>query len=151
MTVRISTGMRNALLNGGTAGGVAGALRLGFLYLYDGTQPAAADTGATGTQLGKVTVNDDGTTGLTFDAAVAGVIAKAAAENWKFHGLANGNAGWYRFCEAADVPGNTSSTAKRIDGLVGTAGADANISNTAIVAGAVSTVDSWSFTMPPSL
>jgi hypothetical protein len=143
--------MRNSVLNGGANNGIGAALRLGFLYLYDGTQPASADTGATGTLLGKVTINNDGVTGLTFDPAANGVMHKAAAENWQFHGLAAGNVGWFRFCEATDVPGNTSSTTKRVDGLVGTAGADANISNTAIVAGAISTVDDWSFTMPPSL
>lgn len=151
MTIRLSTGMRNALLTGGSGGGVNGALTVGFLYLYDGTQPASADTGATGTMLGKVTVDDDGTTGLTFDAAAAGVLVKAAAETWQFHGLAAGNVGWFRFSEAADTPGNTSTTAKRIDGLVGTAGADANITNTAVALAAVSTVDDWSFTMPASL
>ena len=151
MTIRLSTGMRNALLLGGSTGGVSGALGSGFLYLYDGTQPASADTGASGTLLGKVTVDDDGTTGLTFDAPSAGVLAKAAAENWKFHGLASGNVGWFRFSEASDTPTSTSTTAKRIDGLVGTAGADANITNTAVVSAAVSTVDDWSFTMPASL
>jgi len=145
--------MRTAMLGGvanlplNSAGGVRTALNLGFIYLYDGTQPATADTGATGTQLGKVTVNDSGV-GLTFDAAVAGVLTKAAAETWRFHGLANGTVGWYRFSEAADVPGNLSTTAMRIDGLVGTAGADMNISNTAVVLAAVSTVDTFSFTEP---
>jgi hypothetical protein len=147
MTIRLSTGMRDAINNGGVTGGVKGALALGFIWLYDGTQPATADTGATGNLLGKVTVNDGGT-GLTFDASVAGVLTKAAAETWRFHGLMNGTVGWYRFAEASDTPTGTSATAKRIDGLVGTAGADMNISNTAIVLGAVSTVDTFSFTMP---
>lgn len=151
MTIRLSTGMRNALLLGGSSGGVWGALTDGFLYLYDGTQPASADTGATGTLLGKVTVGDNGTTGLEFEAPSAGVMTKDTDENWQFHGLAAGNVGWFRFSEAADTPGNNSTTAKRIDGLVGTAGADANITNTAVALAAVSTVDAWSFTMPASL
>lgn len=150
MTIRLSTGMRNAVLNGGASGGVAGALALGFIYLYDGTQPASPDTGATGTLLGKVTLNNDGSTGLSWEAAAAGVLPKDVDENWQFAGLANGTVGWFRFSEAADTPTNTSATAKRIDGLVGTAGADMNISNTAVVLAAVSTVDSFSFTMPAS-
>lgn len=149
MTIRLSTGMRGAMLDGGVNGGVKGALALGFIWLYDGTQPATADLGATGNLLGKVTVNDAGT-GLTFDASVAGVLTKAAAETWKFHGLLAGTVGWFRFSEAADTPANVSTTAKRIDGLVATAGADMNISNTAIVLAAVSTVDSFSFTEPAS-
>ncbi len=94
---------------------------------------------------------DDGTTGLSFEAPASGVMTKDTDEDWKFHGLANGNVGWFRFAEASDTPTNDSSTAKRIDGLVGTAGADANITNTAVASAAVSTVDNWSFTMPASL
>jgi len=149
MTIRLSTGMRGKMLDGGTTGGVKGALALGFCAIYDGTQPASADTGATGNLLGTITVNDGGTGG-TFDASVAGVLSKAAAETWKFHGLLNGTAGWFRFYPAGGTPTATSATEARIDGLIGTAGADMNISNTTIVAAAVSTVDSFSFTMPAS-
>jgi hypothetical protein len=148
MTIRVSTGARNAMLGNGTNLGLRAALAAGFLYLYSGTQPATADAGATGTLLGKVTVNDDGTTGLTFDAAAGGVLSKAAAEAWKFHGLADGTIGWFRFSDSADTPTASSATAKRVDGLVGTAGADANMSNTAVLTAAVSTIDSFALTLP---
>jgi hypothetical protein len=148
MTIRVSTGARNAMLGNGTNLGLRAALAAGFLYLYTGSQPATADAGATGTLVGKVTVNGDGTTGLTFDAASGGVLSKAAAEAWKFTGLADGTVGWFRFSDSADTPTASSATAKRVDGLVGTAGADANMSNTAVLTGAVSTVDSFSLTLP---
>jgi hypothetical protein len=148
MTVRLSTGMRNKMLDGGTTGGVKGALALGFIYLYTGSQPASADTGATGTLLGKVTKDGDGTTGLNFDAAASGVSSKAAAETWRFTGLADGVAGWFRFSAASDTPTATSTTAARIDGTIGTAGADMNIANTNVVTGAVSTVDNFTITQP---
>lgn len=150
MTMRLSTGLRNKLLDGGTAGGIKGSLAAGFIYIYTGTPPATPDTGATGTLLGKVTKNNDGITGLTFDAAVAGVSSKAAAETWQFTGLAAGQAAWFRFSEAADTPTVTDSTKARIDGTLGTAGADVNIANTSITVGAVSTVDSFTVTMPGS-
>lgn len=146
MTIRISTGARNCMLGDGSHQGLRAGFAAGFLYLYDGTQPATADTGATGNLLGKVTLNGDGTTGLTFDAAASGVLSKAAAETWKFTGLLAGTVGWYRFSAAGDTPTNTSTTAIRVDGLIATAGGDANMSNTTVAVGAVNTVDSWSWT-----
>lgn len=147
MTIRLSTGMRNKLLDGGASGGIKNALNLGFIAIYTGTQPASADTGATGTLLGTVSVNGGGT-GLTFDAASAGVISKAAAETWRFTGVAAGTAGWYRFYPAGGTPGNLSTTEARIDGSIGTSGADMNVSNLAIEVGQINTIDSYTFTMP---
>ena len=56
MTVRLSTGMRDKLLNGGASGGLKNALNLGFIAIYSGPQPLSADTGATGTLLATVSV-----------------------------------------------------------------------------------------------
>jgi len=148
MTIRLSTGLRNDILNGGAGGGVRGAFAGGFIYIFPGTQPASPDTGATGTLLGKVTVNGDGSTGLNFDAAVNGVMSKALAEVWRFLGLADGQAGWFRFCEASDTPTVTSATASRMDGTLGTAGADMDISNTNVTTGAMNTVGDLTITMP---
>lgn len=148
MTVRLSTGLRNKMLDGGSGGGLKGALAAGFIWIYPGSQPSSADTGATGTLLGKVTVNGDGSTGLTFDAAASGVSSKAAAETWRFTGLADGQAAWFRFTASGDTPTANSSTAARLDGTIGTAGADMNIANTNIVTGAISTVDNYTVTLP---
>lgn len=149
MSIRLSTGLRNKILEGGAGGGVKGALDGGFVYVYPGTQPTSPDTGATGTLLGKVSVEADDTTGLTFEAAaVLGVIQKAAAELWQFEGLAVGQAGWFRYSEDGDTPTSNSATAARLDGTIGTAGADMDIGNTNITVGAVNTVDRFSVTMP---
>ena len=148
MTIRLSTGMRDAINNGGVNGGVKGALTLGFIYIFTGAQPTNADTGAPGVLLGKVTLNGDGVTGINLGNSANGVIEKAAAEAWRFVGLADGAAGWWRYSEPSDSPTANSNTSKRIDGSIGTAGADANIANTNIVTGAVSTVDQFSITMP---
>lgn len=145
--VRISTGMRNKMLDGGTTGGIKGSLNLGFINIYSGPQPLTADTAASGTLLGTVSVNAGGT-GLTFDAAVAGVISKAAAETWKFTGAADGTAGWARFYPAAGNPAILSTTEARIDTAIATSGSDMNISNIAIVTGAPNTVDTYRVTMP---
>jgi hypothetical protein len=136
------------MLDGGASGGLKGALAAGFIYIYTGSQPTTPDTGATGTLLGKVTVNGDGATGITYDAAVAGVSSKAAAEVWRFTGLAAGIAGWFRFSAAGDTPTSTSATAARLDGAVGTSGADLNLSNLDIAVGQVNTCDSFTVTLP---
>jgi hypothetical protein len=148
MAIRISTGARNAMLGNGTNLGLRAALAAGFLYLYTGSQPATADKGATGTLLGKVTVLDDGTTGLTFDAPAAGVLAKAAPKRGSF--TASRMARWAGSASAMRPTRRPRQhhVSKRVDGLVGTAGADANMSNTAVLTGAVSTVDSFALTLP---
>lgn len=149
MTIRLSTGIRNKMLDGGASGGVKGAFNLGFIAILTGTQPAGADSPATGTLLGTVSVNGGGT-GITFDNAVAGVIAKAAAETWRFTGLAAGIAGYFRLYAAGDTITNTSTTAARIDGSIGSSGADLNLSNLTIEVGQVNTCDTFTFTLPAS-
>lgn len=52
MTTRLSTGLRNMLVN---SGGFNGALGRGCIRIYSGTQPATADAAATGTLLGVIT------------------------------------------------------------------------------------------------
>lgn len=147
MTMKLSTGLRNKMLDGGSGGGIKGALNLCKVNIYTGAQPTSPDVVATGTLLGTVTVSGGGT-GLTFDAAAAGVISKAAAETWKFTGLADGVAGWFRMWAAGDTPANASTTAARIDGAIANSGGDMTISNINVETGAISTVDSCTFTMP---
>lgn len=147
MAIRLSTGLRNKMLDGGTTGGVKGALNLGFIYIYSGPQPLTADVGATGTLLGTVSVNAGGT-GLTFDASTGGVISKAAAEAWKFNGSVAGTAGWFRFSAAGDTPANISSTVARLDGSIAASGADLNLSNISVAVSAPNTIDVFQFTLP---
>lgn len=147
MTIRLSTGLRNAMLDGGASGGIKGSFNLGFMGILTGSQPATADAAATGTLLGTVSVNGGGT-GITFDAAAAGVISKAAAEAWKFTGLAAGTPGWFRLYAAGDTITNLSTTAKRLDGAIGNSGADLNLSNLNVQVGQVNSVDTFTVTMP---
>lgn len=147
MTARLSTGLRNAMLAGGGSGGFKGALHLGFIAFYSGPQPLTADSAASGTLLGTVSVNGTGT-GLTFENPVAGVISKAAAEAWRLTAVADGTAGWFRFYPAAGNPAVSSSTEARLDGTLGTANADVVVSNIAIRIGVPVTVDQFSFSLP---
>lgn len=148
MSLRLSDAARNRLLDGGANGGIKLAFNLGFINIYSGSQPSSPNTGATGTLLGTVTVNGDGTTGLGFDAAVAGVTSKAAAQTWKFTGLNAGIAGWYRLFAVGDTVTATDATKPRIDGAIGTSGAELNLSNITIAVAQVNTVDAFTITMP---
>ncbi len=146
MAVKLSTGLRDAMLDGGSGGGLKGALNLGFINIYSGPQPISPDSPATGTLLGVVSVNAVGT-GLTFEAAAAGSIAKTTAENWKFMGAATGTAGWWRFYPAAGNPSISSTDEARLDGSIGSSGADMVLSNVAIVIGSPNTIDVFQFTL----
>jgi len=118
MTLRISTGLRNALL--GTAS-FKDAMEDGIIDIYSGSQPADADTAESGTQLVRITVSSGAftsgvaTNGLEFGTASGGSIAKASAETWSGVGLATGTAGWFRFYANTVVTGG-STTAVRFDG-----------------------------------
>ncbi len=149
----LSTGLRNAML--GTSG-FKTALAAGILYIYDGAQPASADAAVTGTLLAKITVGSgafafgSATNGLDFDSPADGVIEKAAAETWSGVGLADGTAGWFRLMGNVSDAGGTSTTLARLDGSVGTSGADLNLGSVAIRTGATVTIDVFQFTLPES-
>ena len=148
MTVRLSTALRNKMLDGGVGAGIKGALNLGFIAIYSGPQPLTADSAATGTLLGTVSIDGAGATGLTFASSVAGTSSKTPAETWKFNGLAEGTAGWFRFYPAAGNPANSSTTEARIDGSIATSGGDMNLTNISIALGIPNTVDVFQFTQP---
>ena len=145
MSIRLSTGLRNKVLESG----LKPALDGGFINIYPGSQPASPDTGATGTLLGTVSIQGLGATGLTLQVpAVLGVISKTAAEVWSFLGLTTGQAGWFRYFEAGDTPSANSTTAARLDGTIGTAGADIDIGNSNIAEGSSNTMDKFAVTLP---
>ena len=149
MTLRISTGL--ATLLAGTTG-FSGAMANGVIDIYSGTQPATADSAATGTLLGTVTLNAGAftpgstTNGLTFSAASAGVVSKSGV--WSFVGIAAGTAGWFRFRGNAVDSGGISTALPRLDGSVATSGANLNLSNISIAVGAPTTVDTFTWTQP---
>lgn len=149
MTIRASDALLKKILDGGSGGGIKGALNDCLCAIFSGSQPASGNTGAAaGTLLGLVSVEADGTTPLTWDAAVAGVIAKAAAELWQAKYSAAGVAGWFRFHISGDPLTTTDATKLRLDGSCGTSGADLNMSNLTTVVDRVDTVDGFTVTLP---
>lgn len=143
MTIKVSTGLRNAVL--GTSS-LDAALDLGFIKIYSGAAPASADDAATGTLLCTISVNSTGT-GLTFDAPSGGVMAKAAAEVWSGVNAASGTAAYYRHVGPADT-GALSTTEPRLQGSVGTSGADLNLSSVGLTAAATQTIDYYTVAWP---
>lgn len=130
----------------------------GVLALFSGNQPADCNDTETGDLLCLITVGSGAFVagapgnGLNFDAPVAGVLSKAAAEVWSGVGLAAAgvgvSAGWFRFY-ANDYTTGASTTAKRFDGAISTAPtAELQLSVTTIVEGAPVTINVFNFTPP---
>ena len=138
-----STGLRNYLLD---TGSVKSALALGFIRIFAGAIPTDADAAETGTLLCVITDAADGTTGLTLEtSAVSGIINKNASV-WGSTSGSTGVASYFRFVQAGDT-GALSSTDKRIQGTIATAGADFNMTNTTITSGLMN-VDYFSIAEP---
>lgn len=107
----------------------------GYLRIYDGTQPATADT-AISTQVLLAELRFNATAApaasngvLTFNA----ITQDSSANN-------TGTASWFR---ALASDGSTAL----FDGSVGTSGSDINIATTSIVAGAIVGVSSFVYTV----
>ena len=107
----------------------------GYLRIYDGTQPANADTAiSTQTLLAELRFNADAA-----PSAVAGVLTFNAITQ-DSNANNTGTASWFR---ALKSDGFTVM----FDGTVGTSGSDINIATTAIVAGAIVGVTSAVYTV----
>lgn len=141
MAIRLSTGLRDGLLDTGALNSLLANAKLEY---YTGAQPASADDAVTGTKL----LTIDNTTGINFAAAaVSGTISKLGSETWSAAAIASGTAGYFRMSVLADANA-LSTTAVRIDGSIGSFGADLNLTSTNIVSGATQTVDAFDVTLP---
>jgi len=151
MTVRLSTALRTNLAG---ATGFAATFANGIIEIRTGAQPATADSAATGTLLGTVTLASGeftpgtATNGLTFATAADGVVSKSGV--WSMNGAANGTAGWFRLKGNALDDDLLSTTLPRLDGSIAVSGADMNLSNISIVLNAPTTIDSFTWTQPAS-
>jgi hypothetical protein len=142
MAVRISTGLRNYMLDSGVNTAFDGGA---FLDIYTGAQPANADTAPSGTLLASVSLPAD-----PFAAAAAGAVAlqgtwvDASAD-------ASGTAGWARIRTNADA-GGASTTLRRLDGSVTASGGggDFQLSTVSITSGQQVSITSGSLTQPAS-
>lgn len=145
MALKVSTGLRDYML---ATGSLKAAMALGFVDIYLGTAPASADEAIiSGNQLVRISLNSTAT-GLSLDtAAASGVISKAPLETWSGVCTASGVAAFYRLVGAADT-GVLSTTEPRIQGTIGLAGADLNMTNTSLVMNAAQTIDAFALALP---
>lgn len=127
----LNTQLSNAGVNA-EADALAALLNTGYLRIYDGTQPATADT-AVGAQVLLAELRFGAT---AFGAAVAGVLT-ANAITADSSANATGTAAWFRALKS-------DGTTAIMDGTVGTASANMIIATTSIAA--AQTVSCSSFT-----
>jgi len=137
MAVRTSTGLKNYALDSGlgTAFDTTGRINV-----YSGAQPATADTAASGTLLGTLTLSSD-----SFAAASSGAIAINAVTS-DTSADATATAGYVRLYRTGDTaPGSAGNgtTDRRLDLLIGT---DISIDNSSIVTGGTIALSAYSLT-----
>lgn len=151
MTIKLSTGLRTSLA--GTTG-FGATFAKGVIHIYSGPQPVSADAPASGTLLGIVTDSaapfafGSPTNGLNFGAAADGGVSKSVNQEWKFKGIANGTAGWFRLMGNISDTLDASTALPRLDGSIGTSGADLNLSNIAVKLNVPATIDVFTFSIP---
>lgn len=143
MAFKLSTGLRNSMLKGGS---FQEALADGFIRILSGTPPATADAAETGTLLCIVS-DAGGGTGLDLADPASGSIAKDSGQAWNGLVLATGTATYFRYVGNADTAA-ISTTQPRLQGTVATSGADCNMTSTSLSSGATQTIDAASFSLP---
>lgn len=147
MAFKFSTGLRNGML--GTSGFKA-LMDNCFVKVYAGTEPATADDSiGSATLLATLTVGGNGTTGLTFAAPVGDTITKNTSEAWTGTAVATGVGTFFRVVKGTDT-GASSTTEARIQGSVGTLGADMNLSSASFTSGTPFTLNYFSVALPTS-
>jgi len=131
----ISTALRNDLAS------AADIFNSGVLEIRSGAAPGpnAADSG---TLLASITLPAD-----AFGAVSTGVLSLAGTwEDASADGT--GTAAHFRMKQSGDTGGATGSTDQRIEGTVGTSGADLNLDSTSITTGQAVGIDTFTITMP---
>jgi hypothetical protein len=88
--------------------------------------------------------------GFLFGSASAGVIGKESGYSWQGSAVVGGTAGWFRLSENDDDYDADSTSAVRLDGSVGTSGADLIVGTATLTANGLVTIDTANFTNPSS-
>lgn len=120
----------------------------GFLVIYNGTAPATADAALSGNTVLLTYSDNGGAGGLDFaTAASGGILTKDLTQVWSGTVAVTGTATFWRYILAADT-GALSTTEKRIQGTVGTVGADLNLSSLSLTATDVKTINYFYVVLP---
>lgn len=146
MSLKISTGLRNKMLDTGSLKSIFAA---SFIKIYSGTPPAAADDaiGGGNTLLCTISINSTGTGVNMATGASAGVLPKNPSDVWSGVNAASGVATFYRHVAAGDTAA-ASTTEARLQGTIDIAGAEMNLSSTSLTSGATQTIDYYSIALP---
>ncbi len=144
MALKLSTGLRDGMLDTSPFKTLLDASRV---KIYSGAAPATADA-AEGTLLVSIGSDNADTHCHFLAAAVSGVLSKNA-DIWSGVAGSTGTASYFRLVVNTDT-GVLSTTEIRMQGTVGTSGADINMSAVSIVSGATQTIDTWDLTMTAS-
>lgn len=141
MTVRISTGARNAMATalGATVDGGSGA---GKIRIYTGAQPATPATSPSGTLLLEYTLSDP-----AFGSPATGVITLDVTPAVTATGVAAGTAGWFRILDSTEAAGTGLGV---LDGSVTATGGggDMTLSTTTVSVGLSVEITSMTVTVP---
>jgi len=117
------------------ADAVVDLLNTGKLQIYDGAQPATADTAVDAqTLLAELTFGNPAFGNASAGVATANAITADSSAN------ATGTAAWFRVLQSDDT--------KMFDGSVGTSGCDLNLNSVEIQSGAEVSVSSFTYTQP---
>jgi len=134
MALRLSTDLKNYIVNQGIIKQLAGTMGTGgtsSLKIYTGSQPASADDGTSGTLLCTIiNIGWGGTNGTV--GATSGTAAFASAGGYTGTAVTSGTAGWARL-ETVGTGFTGSAATHRIDGDVGTGGTCAFVVNSTII------------------
>lgn len=143
MSAKYSVGLRNGLA---VTGSLKSLLDGCFIRLYAGTPPASPnDAIGAATLLSEIS---NGGVGGTFEGVASdGTLVKSTSEVWTGVNVASGTASFFRVVKAGDA-GDASTSAVRVQGSVGVAGADMNMTNPTLVSGAPQNFDYFFITMP---
>ena len=146
MSQKMSTGLCNALLDGQALHDI---FNLGFIRIFEGVAPTHADDAEAGTPICVLTNNDDGVTGLTFEAtAVGGVLSKTASEVWSGTNAASGTVTHWRLVAPAD-DGTSSTSQPRVQGTIGVGGTDLLVGDADFLVGVLMTLLSFTQAFVP--
>ena len=144
MSIQISGALRDSLL---VTGSLRSAVNGFILKIYNGTIPSLPEDSVAGNVLLCTISNDDSGIGLTFETAVTdGMLLKTGSEVWSGTCAATGTATFYRLVATGDT-GGSSSSAVRVQGTVGIAGADLNVTSTSFETGDLKRVDYYAIGM----
>jgi hypothetical protein len=148
--IQFGTTLANALLG---TGSLQSLINNSFIYIYAGNVPAAGDAAPDGTAvlLAKISANNGGTTGITWNGPIAsGVLQKTSAETWSGPVTTTGVAAWFRICVGTDTGSGAAVAGNyRVQGTVGTTiASDMVVASTNFVSSNTETLSNGQIAIP---